>query len=126
MMIDVLDWQTSNIKHIKYYYFIIFLHFYISGWVFYIFTYSTLFNTFLQKHYLHILYFSFFGEITNKRRSRETIVKRRPREAIQKKKSLKKEGLEKPLKKEMIFNGIFCHVAFYSQAQRQRLKTKKA
>ena len=51
MMIDVLDWQTSNIKHIKYYYFIVFLHFYIFGRVFYIFTYSTLFNTFLQKLY---------------------------------------------------------------------------
>ena len=101
-MIDVLDWQNSNIKHIKYYYFIIFLHFYISGRVFYIFTYLTLFNTFLQKHYLHILYFSSFGEITDKRRSRETIEKRNHWKKKAQRSYSKKEIIEKRRPRETI------------------------
>ena len=42
-----------------------------------------------------------------------------------KKKAQRNYWKKKPLKKEMVFRGIFCHVAFYLQAQRQTLNTKK-
>ena len=84
MMIDVLDWQKSNIKHIKYYYFIIFLHFYIFNIVQHFFT-KTLFTHFVFLNF-------FFIEKRNE-------------------KSLKKEGPEKLLKKETIEkrNGLQGH-----------------
>ena len=107
-MIDVLDWQTSNIKHIKYYYFIIFLHFYIFNIVQHFFT-KTLFT-----HFVFLIFFHW-------KKKWEITEKRRPRETIEKRNHWKK----KPLKKEMVFRGIFCHVAFYLQAQRQTLNTKK-
>ena len=102
-MIDVLDWQTSNIKHIKYYYFIIFLHFYIFNIVQHFFT-KTLF--------IHFVFVIFFHWKKKKRNH-------------WKKKVQRNYWKKKPLKKEMVFRGIFCHVAFYLQALRQTLNTKK-
>ena len=58
MMIDVL-------KYVTYYYFIIFLHFYISERVFYICAYSTLFNTFYKNATCLLTYFSFLFSLKN-------------------------------------------------------------
>ena len=99
-MIDVLDWQTSNIKHIKYYYFIIFLHIQHCSTLFY-------------KNSIYTFRISNFFSLKKEMRNHW------------KKKAQRNYWKKKPLKKEMVFRGIFCHVAFYLQAQRQTLNTKK-
>ena len=99
-MIDVLDWQTSNIKHIKYYYFIIFLHIQHCSTLFY-------------KNSIYTFRISNFFSLKKEMRNHW------------KKKAQRNYWKKKPLKKEMVFRGIFCHVAFYLQAQRLTLNTKK-
>ena len=89
-----------QISNTKYYYFIIFLHIQHCSTLFY-------------KNSIYTFRISNFFSLKKEMRNHW------------KKKAQRNYWKKKPLKKEMVFRGIFCHVAFYLQAQRLTLNTKK-